>query len=70
MAIAEKIRIIMLKRNIKLKDLALKLGTSQSNISDKLRRDNLSEKDLKSIADALDCNVETIFTIKDTGEKI
>lgn len=70
MAVAEKIRIIMLKRNIKLKDLASKLGTSQSNISDKLKRDNFSEKDIQKIAQALECSAETFFVFKDTGETI
>lgn len=70
MAIARKIRIIMLKQDIKLKDLANMLGTSQSNLSDKLTRDNFSEKDVIKIAEALHCNVETIFTLKDSGERI
>lgn len=70
LAIAEKIRIIMLKRNIKLKELAEALGTSQSNISDKLRRDNLNEKDVQKIAEVLNCDVNTLFTFKDTGEEI
>ena len=70
MAIAEKIRIIMVKRDMKLKDLAERLHTSQSNISDKLSRDNFCEKDVIKIAEALGCSAETLFTLNDTGEKV
>lgn len=70
MAIAEKIRIILVKRNMKLKELAERLNTSPSNISDKLRRDNFSEKEVQEIAEALDCSVETIFKMNDTNEQI
>lgn len=70
MAVAQKIRIIMLKQDIKLKDLAKSLGTSQSNLSDKLTRDNFSEKDIAKIAEALHCNAETIFKLNETGEII
>ncbi len=44
MSAAEKIRIILIKRNMKIKELAESLGYKQSNFSNKLRDDNFSEK--------------------------
>lgn len=66
----EKIRVILKRRNMTIKDLARILETAQSNISDKLKRDNFTENDLKQIAAALNCDYEAVFTLKDTNERI
>lgn len=70
MGMALKIKTILLERNMTLKELAEKINTSGSNLSNKLSRDNLSEKDLREIADALNCDYDGIFTFRDTGKKI
>lgn len=70
MGAAAKIRILLVKRHMKVKDLAEKLGSAPSNLSNKLTRDNFSEKELLEIANALDCNYDSTFTMKDTGEKV
>ena len=70
MSMAEKIRIALVKRKISITDLASSLGTSQSNLSNKLKRDNFSEKELNQIADILNCDFKGIFVMKDTGEEI
>ena len=59
MAMAEKIKIALIKRNM----------TSQ-NLSGKFRRDNFSEKELAEIANALDCHFEGRFLRNDNGEEI
>jgi len=66
----EKIKVILGRRGMTLADLAKETGQSQPNISNKMGRDNFSEKELKEIAIALDCTFETVFKMKDTGEKI
>lgn len=53
-----------------IKELASRLGVSGSNISNKLRRDNFSEKELHQIAEALGCDYDGVFTMRDTGEQI
>ena len=53
-----------------LSELAEKTKQSRPNISNKMSRDNFSEKELKEIAVALDCTFEIIFKMKDTGEEI
>ena len=70
MAMAEKVRILLVKRKITVTDLAKRLGMSQSNLSNKLSRDNFSEKELQEIAEALNCDLDISFTLRDTGEQV
>ena len=70
MGMALKIKIILLERKMTLKELAEKLGTTGNSLGNKLSRDNLSEKDLREIANALDCDYDGIFTMKDTGKQV
>lgn len=70
MAMAEKVRILLVKRKITVTDLAKRLGMSQSNLSNKLSRDNFNEKELQEIAEALNCDLDMSFTLRDTGEKV
>lgn len=70
MAMAEKVRILLVKRKITVTDLAKRLGMSQSNLSNKLSRDNFNEKELQEIAEALNCDLDIGFTLKDTGEQV
>lgn len=70
MAMAEKVRILLVKRKITVTDLAKRLGMSQSNLSNKLSRDNFSEKELQEIAEALNCDLNIRFTLRDTGEQV
>ncbi len=71
MGSAEKIRIILVKRgNISEAELARRLGTSAQNLSNKMIRDNFTEKDLAAIAEALDCTYSATFTLNDTHETI
>ena len=67
---SEKIRIILKRQNKTISDLARLLNTTQGNLSNKLRRDNLTENDLKQIAAALNCSIDFIFTDNETGETI
>lgn len=70
MAMAEKVRILLVKRKITVTDLAKRLGMSQSNLSNKLSRDNFSEKELQEIAEALNCDLDIRFTLRDIGEQV
>lgn len=67
----EKIRIMLVKRgNMSEAELARKLGVSPQNLNNKLKRDNFTEADLRKIANALNCEFEMGFRMKDTGEYI
>ena len=65
MGMAEKVRFLMIATNTQNKALALKLGTTPSNLSGKLSRDNFSEKELQDIAKACDAVFEGSFKLKD-----
>lgn len=67
---SEKIKIILGRRNMSISDLAEKLGTSRQNLTNKFARDNFSDKELREIAEALECKFELLFTLSDTGETI
>lgn len=70
MKTSDKIRILLIRRNMKVKDLAQVLGCTQSNASQKLKRDNFSEQELNTIAEALNCTYRSVFVLKDTGEEL
>lgn len=70
MGMANKIRILLIERKMKIKDLAEQLGYSGNNLSNKLKEDNFSEKELLKIAEILDCEYKAIFIMTDTGKEI
>lgn len=70
LTIGEKIKVVLNRRNMTLAELAEKTGQSRQNMSNKMSRDNFSEKEVYEIAKALDCTFETTFIMNDTKEKI
>ena len=66
----EKIKIVLKRRGMTMGDLAEKTGQTRQNLSNKMARDNFSEKEIKQIAAALDCEYEAYFVMRDTGDKI
>ena len=65
MGMALKIRTILLERHMTIKELSEKLGNNGANLYNKLKRDNFTEKELRAIADALDCDCDGVFTYRD-----
>ena len=70
LTLGEKIKIILNRRGLTIAQLAEQTGQSRQNMSNKMSRDNFSEKELYEIANALNCTFEAGFTLNDTGEKI
>ncbi len=70
LTMGEKIKIILSRRNMTLAQLAEALGQSRQNLSNKMSRDNFSEKELYEIASVLRCTYKASFTMEDTGEEI
>ena len=69
MAMAEKIRILLVKRgNLSEAELARRMGISPQNLNNKMKRDNFTENDLAEIAKALDCSVSINFKLNENGE--
>lgn len=69
-SMGEKIKIILKRRNMTLGELAEQTSQSRQNLSNKMSRDNFSEKELAMIAVALNCTYHAGFTMNDTGEEI
>ena len=70
LSVSEKIKIILGRRNMTVSVLAKKLNTSRQNLTNKFSRSNFSEKELRQIAEAMDCSVDVLFTLNDTEETI
>lgn len=70
MAMAKKIKKILIDRDMKVKELAELLGYSSNNFSNKLNKDNFSEKELMKIAEILNCTFKGTFIMNDTNEEI
>ena len=62
---SEKIRLVLAKKNKSKAWLAEQLGWSTSNLYNKFKRDNFSEKELIEIARVLDCTFEANFVLND-----
>lgn len=58
----------LLDSDLKMVDIANIIGTSQPNLSQKIKRDNFSEKEMIEIANALNCDLEiTLKSKKETS---
>ena len=66
---SEKIRLVLAKKAKSKAWLAEQLGWSTSNLYNKFKRDNFSEKELLEIARVLDCTLEANFVLNESGEK-
>ena len=66
----KQIKVAMLKRDVGVKELAHRLGTSSQNLSGKFKRDNFSRQELEDIAEAMGCTHEGVFRDKNTGEVV
>lgn len=66
---SEKIELVLVKRKMSKSALAEKLNCSSSNLYNKFKRDNFSEKELQEIAQVLDCTFEANFVLNDTKER-
>lgn len=69
MGTTEKIKILMIRRNITQKDLAQRLKCSQANLSKKFKLDDWRESDLREIAAVCNCKYESFFVLGE-DEKI
>lgn len=68
--ITEKIKIVMLKRDVSNKTLAARLDIGATNLSNKFSRDNFKTQDLMEIAAALDCRLDIAFLDNETGSRL
>jgi IS30 family transposase len=70
MSMAQKIRLLLVKKdNISEAELARRLGTVPSNLHNKMKRDNFSEKELREIAAVMGCELRMSFYDPETNEE-
>lgn len=68
---AEKLRIAMVKEgDIKLTELARRIEKSAPNVSNKFKRNNFNEAELRELANALGYDLEITLISRETGERI
>ncbi len=56
-----KIREILKEKNMTIKELSTKIGRTNQNMANKLKRDNFSMNELIEIAEALDSTLDVTF---------
>lgn len=69
-SIGEKVKILMKRRGMTLGELAEATGQTRQNLSNKMSRDNFTERDAAAMAAALGCTFTPLFTMEDTGEAL
>lgn len=65
LSMAEYIRDFLKSKNMTIKELSNRIGRSNQNMSNKLKRDNFSTTELEEIAEALDCHLMISFEKKE-----
>ena len=65
MSMSKKIKQLLIEKDTSITKLAELLGTKPQNLTNKLSRDNFTEKDLQEIAKVLNCKYEARFIIED-----
>ena len=70
MTAGEKIRILAKRKGKSMGDIAELTNQSRQNLSNKMKRDNFTETDLREIADALGLRLDIAFINPETNERI
>lgn len=69
MAVAEQLKILCVKLNISVSELARRSGTSPQAFSQKMKREGFTPSELKEIAHAVGCDFESSFILPD-GDRV
>lgn len=69
MTISEQIRVLCVRSNISIAELARRLGKSPQSLNAKLKRESFTIEELDTIADAVDAKFLRSFELS-TGDKI
>ena len=69
MTISEQIKVLYVRSDISVAELARRLGTTPQNLSGKMKRESFTVADLENIAEAVNGSFERKFVLEN-GEKI
>lgn len=61
MTAGEKIKTIMTRQKVSMGEMAEQTGQSRQNLSNKMKRDDFSESEIKKMAAVLGCTAEIVF---------
>ena len=69
MTISEQIKVLCVRSNISVAELARRIGTTPQNFSSKMKRESFTISDLEYLAETVGCSFERHFVLPD-GEKV
>lgn len=69
MTISEQIKVLCVRSDISVAELARRIGTTPQNFSGKMKRESFTIAELENIAEALNSSFERKFVLEN-GEKI
>lgn len=69
MTISEQVKVLCVRQNISLAELARRLGKSPQSFNSKMKRESFTVEDLEKIAEATGSTFERNFILMD-GERI
>lgn len=69
MTISEQIKVLCVRSDISVAELARRIGTTPQNFSGKMKRESFTIAELEDIAGAVNSSFERKFVLKN-GEKI
>lgn len=69
MTISEQIKVLCVRSDISVAELARRIGTTPQNFNGKMKRESFCIAELEDIANAVDSSFERKFVLKN-GEKI
>ncbi|WBY63686.1 helix-turn-helix domain-containing protein [Thermocaproicibacter melissae] len=69
MTVSEQIKVLCVRSNISVAELARRVGTTPQNLNARMKRESFTISELETIAEAVGCKFERYFVLQD-GEKI
>ena len=69
MTISEQIKVLCVRSDISVAELARRIGTTPQNFSGKMKRESFTVAELEDIAGAVNSSFERKFVLKN-GEKV
>ena len=69
MTISEQIKVLCVRSNISVSELARRIETTPQNLNAKMKRESFTVSDLENIANAVGCKFERYFVLRD-GERV
>lgn len=67
---AERIRFVARRRGLTLGFIADSTEQTRQNFSNKIKRGDFKESELRRIADVLGCDLKVAFVDRETGEEL